>query len=253
METITIPNSYQQNIAAVVHRPRLATEKLAILCPGFLDSKNYDHLRMLADELTQNGYTSVRFDPTGTWESEGDISEYVTSQYIQDIKSVLEHMLLEGAFTHVLLGGHSRGGQVSFLYAARDPRISVALGIMPSYGSVVGKRREDWEASKVKTSSRELPFDKTQTRTFSVPFEHVLDRDQFDAFADVDKIAAPKIFLAGEHDILVPPDRVRALFDHAHEPKTFILAKGIDHEYRQNLNDITKVNALILEALAELF
>ena len=249
MEQIYIQNSSQKNLAAVVHHPETTTNRFAILCPGFLDTKDYNHLRMLADELTKHGYTAVRFDPTGTWESEGDDAEYLTSQYLRDIKSVLEFMLLRGDFSHILLGGHSRGGMVSFLYAAQDPRISVVVGIMPSFGPAVGKPREDWEVAGVITVKRDLPFDTMQTREFSLPFAHVLDRDQFDAFADVDKSSARKIFLAGEKDLSIPPERVQRLFDHASEPKTFILAEGIDHEYRHRPDDIRKVNALILGVL----
>ena len=153
----TIPSS-KGNLAAVIHYPETKTERLAILCPGYLDSKDYDHLVRLAEVLTERGYTVVRFDPTGTWESEGSISEYLTSQYLNDIKNVLEYMLREGDYRYVLLGGHSRGGMVSILYAARDPRISLVLGIMPSSGrSMVGKRREDWQRSGFSISTRDVP------------------------------------------------------------------------------------------------
>src|SRR3989344_857048 len=85
IEKVKIKNSKGQNISAVIHRPDIKTKKLAILCPGFLDTKNYDHLILLSEELLKKGFTVVRFDPTGTWESEGDISEYLTSQYLNDV------------------------------------------------------------------------------------------------------------------------------------------------------------------------
>lgn len=249
MEKIKIFNSNGQNIAAIIDRPAAKTEKLAILCPGYLDTKDYAHLASLANELTKQGYTVVRFDPTGTWESEGDISEYLTSQYLEDIGSVLERMLREGKYTHVLLGGHSRGGQVSVLYAARDPRISQVLGIMPSHGLMTGKRREDWEKTGVSISQRDLPNEGEGMREYRVPFQHVLDREQYDALNEVKKIKVPIVFIAGELDILVPPEKVKKLFDNANEPKKFILAQGIDHEYRHRPAEIEKINALALKGL----
>ena len=36
------------------------------------------------------GYTVVRLQPTGTWDSEGDILDYTTTQYLVDVKHVLE-------------------------------------------------------------------------------------------------------------------------------------------------------------------
>lgn len=249
MEPVKIPNSKGQNIAAFIHRPTAKTEKLAILCPGYLDTKDYTHLTVLAGDLAERGYTAVRFDPTGTWESEGDISEYLTSQYLKDIESVLEYMLAEGVYTYVLLGGHSRGGQVSILYAARDPRISEVLGIMPSHAPVEGRRREDWEKAGVSNSSRDIPDNTEERKSFSVPFQHVLDRDQFNALGDIQKIKVPIVLIAAEFDVSVPPEHVKELFEHAHEPKKLIYLEGMDHEYRHNLEEIKEVNALIMTAL----
>lgn len=82
-----------------------------------------------------------------------------------------------------------------------------------------------------------------------MPFVHVLDRDQFDRFNDVDKITAPKIFIAGELDVLATPEDAQELFQHAREPKMLIVVEGIDHEYRHSPDDIMKVNALILKTL----
>src|SRR3989344_8435825 len=117
MEKLKIPNPKGQNIAAVIHQPETAMGKLAILCPGFLDTKDYAHLVELAKSLANEGYTVVRFDPIGTWESGGDISDYTTSEYLEDIKTVIEYMLHEGNYKHILLGGHSRGAMVSIIYA----------------------------------------------------------------------------------------------------------------------------------------
>jgi len=249
MEPVKIPNSNGQNLAAVIHRSTTKTEKLAILCPGYLDTKDYTHLIMLAEDLANRGYTAVRFDPTGTWESDGDISEYLTSQYLNDIENVLEYMLAEGNYTYVLLGGHSRGGQVSILYAARDPRISEVLGIMPSHAPVEGKRREDWESAGASNSSRDIPGNTEERKSFSVPFTHVLDRDQFDALGDIEKIKVPIVLVSAEFDVSVPPEHVQELFEHANESKKLIYLEGMDHEYRHNREEIEKVNALVMDAL----
>lgn len=249
MERITILNSNGLHLAAVIHRPITKTKKLAILCPGYLDTKDYQHLVMLADALAERGYTAVRFDPTGTWESEGDISEYSVTQYLKDIESVLTHMLREGHYEHVLLGGHSRGGQVSVLYAARDPRISVVLGIMASAGPMKqGPLRNEWEETGISISKRDIPGSE-EKKEFRVPYSHVLDRDLYDAVEDIKKITVPVILVAGEKDILIPPADLQVMFDAANEPKTFILMKDIGHEYRHYPLEIALVNREILKVL----
>lgn len=247
MEKIFIKNKNGQKIAVAVHRPETPSDKLAILCPGYLDTKDYTHLVKLAEALASCGYTVARFDPIGTWESDGDISEYTITQYLDDIKNVLEYMLNQGSFKHILLGGHSRGGRLSILYAARDPRISIVLGIMPSSGSITGKRRAEWEKEGSIFSKRDLPDDKSVVKEFRVPFSHVLDEDKYDVIGDVNKIKAPIILIAGELDNLVLPEDVKEIFDNSNEPKKYIVLKGIGHNYRHNLDEIEIVNNEIIK------
>lgn len=242
-------SSSKGNLAAMIHYPKNETDRLAILCPGYLDSKDYKGLLDLAERLEKQGYAVVRFEPTGTWESDGDISDYTTSQYLEDIKSVLDYILSQTNYKQILLGGHSRGGQVSILYAARDSRISIVLGIMPSSGPIQGQRREEWEKAGISTSLRDLPNDKDKTREFRVPFNHVLDRDQYDTVGDAKKIKVPIIFIAGELDDLVPPDRVREVYNNANEPKKFLIIPNIGHDYRHSDDEVKIVNENILEQL----
>jgi pimeloyl-ACP methyl ester carboxylesterase len=223
-------------------------DKLAILCPGFLDSKDYTGLLELSNRLNEKGYTVVRFDPTGTWNSAGDISDYTMTQYLKDIGNVLEYMLKEKDYKNILIGGHSQGGQLAILYAARDPRINFVLAIMPSAGPTEGERREKWEKYG-HTSKRDLPFDQEKIIEFKVPFNHVLDRDQYNAFEDIKKIKVPILLIAGELDEIVPPEGVEKLFKNASQPKTFLSLPNIGHGYRLNDEEVKFVNEKILERL----
>lgn len=255
-EKIKIKNSKGQYISAVIHRPKEKTDKLAILCPGFLDTKDYDHLVLLAEELKKNNFTVIRFDPTGTWESGGDISEYLTSQYLNDINSILEFMLKKENYKDILVGGHSRGGMVSILYAARDSRISKVLPIMPSTTHPVTKAIKDrlekesaqWKKDGFRISSRNIPG-KIEKRKFNLPYIHAEDRNQFNVPEDIKKIHAPIIFIVGESDVLCPPEEVKNMFNQANEPKKFVLVPGIGHDYRHSIEEIRKVNEIIINNL----
>ncbi len=248
-ESLKIPNSKGQNIAAVLHRPETESDKLAVLCPGFLDTKDYAHLVALADLLCAQGYAVVRFDPTGTWESEGDISEYTTTQYLSDIRSVIDFMLEEKDYSRIMVGGHSRGGQMSLLYAARDTRVSSVVAIMPSSERTFSaKRTEQWKQDGFKISSRDIPNSEAR-KEFKVPYSHVEDKDTYFTTQEVKKIHTPALFIAGEQDDLVLPEYVQELFDLANEPKKFILMKGIGHDYRHSQVEIDQVNAEIISNL----
>src|SRR3989344_7641091 len=242
--------STKGNLAAAIHYPENKTDKLAILCPGYLDSKDYRQLVGLAEVLREQGYTVVRFEPTGTWESEGDISDYTTSQYLEDIKSVLEYMLNQTGYKQILLGGHSRGGAVSILYAAMDSRISIVLGIMPSSGWTMNEaRREELKKAGVSISIRDLPNDQNKTREFPVPYSHAEDRDCYNVLNDVKRVKARVVLIAGALDDIVLPEDVKEIFNNANGPKKFAVIPNIGHDYRFNDEEIKVVNKKVLELI----
>ena len=239
-------------LAAVLHTPENEMSGLSILCPGYLDSKKYKHLVSLAEVLSNRGYAVVRFDPTGTWESSGEISDYTTTQYLEDIKSVLDFMLNRVDYKQVILGGHSLGGMVSILYAAQDPRVSLVLGIMPPSQKILESEvYNKWGEKRVRVSLRDIPGGNGETVEFRVPYSFVEDRKKYDLIGALGKVKVPLILVAGERDKLVPPREVRALFSHAHEPKTFIVVPGVGHGYRGSASEVEKVNKAIEEALAQ--
>jgi len=250
IEKTKIPSS-KGNLAAVIHYPEKKTERLAILCSGYLDSKDYKHLVGLAEVLSKQGYTVVRFDSAGVWESDGNISDYTTTQYIEDIKNVLGYMLHQADYKHIIICGHSRGGQIAILYAAHDPRISLVIGIMPSSKRtmMLGQRYKDWKETGVSISSRDLPNNRDKKIEFRVPYSHGEDHKQYDIIQDVKRIKIPVIFIAGELDESCPPEIVKEIFDNANEPKKFVLIPGIGHDYRFNDNEVKLVNEEILKLI----
>lgn len=249
MKKIKIP-SPKGNIAAVLHYPKNKTDKLAILCPGYLDSKDYNHLKTLAEDLTKLGYTAIRFDPIGTWKSDGNISDYTTTEYLKDVKEVLEYMLRKNNFKQILIGGHSRGGGISILYAARDKRVSEIIGIMAS--SVMSKNDDRViEAKRMgfSISHRDLPEDRNRKIEFKVPYSHFEDNLKYNGLKEIKEIKVPIILIAGELDKMVPAEKVKRIFDNANEPKKFILIPGIGHNYRKYSLQIKLVNNEIIKAL----
>jgi len=270
--------STKGNLSAIINHPNIGTnDKLAILCPGYLDTKDYKHLEELAGRLSEEGYVVVRFDPTGTWESEGDTSDYTTTQYLEDIRQIINHMDTEHAiattaanasnegsqkavqkdeqgYSSILLVGHSRGGQVAILYAARDPRITHVAAIMPSAGPMTGSRRDEWQNAGIKISKRDMPdqlTDQADFKTFSVPFSHVLDRDQYSALRDAHNIHVPILLIAGESDRIISIEEVESIFENANQPKDLRILWGASHDYRRTEADIIRVNNAIMEWLRD--
>ena len=248
---LKIPNSSGKNLAVVIHKPETKTEKLAIICPGFLDTKNYAGLTILANELSNRGYTAVRFDPTGTWQSEGSISEYLTTQYLQDVKSIIDYMMKEGNYTDILLCGHSMGGYISMLYASQDKRISTVVDIMGPYSiNMIGQnsRLDEWKNNGFRKSTRDIP-NSIEIKEFKVPYSFAEDRLKYNVLDVIQKVKIPILFIAGEKDTTVTPEQIKTIFDKANEPKKMVVVPEIGHSYRHNTSEIENVNKVVVDFL----
>ncbi len=237
--------STKGNLSAAIHYPRQETEKLAIICSGFLDTKDYPSLIELANRLAERGYTAVRFDPTGVWKSEGSIADYTTTQYLADVKSVLEHMLAGKKYTEILLGGHSRGGMVSILYTARDSRISKVFSIMSPVGLASG---EEWNTAGMRYSKRDDPNGGDDVE-FEIPISYLEDLNKYNVLKEVTKVKIPILLLAGELDAGITPVDVENLYEQANDPKIFEVIPNIGHDYRLHKEQVGVVNNYILRWL----
>jgi len=233
-------------IAIAIHTPKEQISKLAILCPGYLDSKDYAGLVALADALCEHGYTVVRMDSTGVWESEGNIEDYTVSQYLSDVTSVLDYMLLKDNYEEILLSGHSRGALVAILYAAKNERVTKVLAIMPSYGFDI---RDKWDRNGIRLSRRDLVNNSELNREYAVPISYMDDIEQYRPIESVQKIHVPIVFISGELDDVVLSKDVKALYDLANEPKYFAEIKGVEHDYRLDVEQVKKLTKKAISLL----
>lgn len=243
--------SAKEKIAVVINHPEIKTEKLAVLCSGFLDSKDYAHLAGLAEDLCNEGYTVARFDAYGIWESGGTPNDYTTTQYLADLKSVIDFMETQGDFTHLLLGGHSKGGFAAMYQACLDPRVSVVLAIMSTFPFIKENNQatiEKWEKLGERVSHRDVP-NTDEIKEIILPFSYVADRLPYDLLAELPHLRAPLIMVAGGDDKMALAEDVKVLFNQALEPKEFILLEGIGHDYRKFPEQIKLVNSKILNSL----
>lgn len=108
---------------AVLTRGDKNAEKLALLLPGRLDTKDYGNFVSHAEYLAQRGFFAVAFDPPGTWNSPGGIDLYTTTNYIRAVNELIEYF----GNKPTLLFGHSRGAAVA-IFASSNPAV---VGIVP--------------------------------------------------------------------------------------------------------------------------
>ena len=76
---------------AILSRGDKNSEKLALILPGRLDTKDYVSCVSHADYLASKGYFAITFDPPGTWESSGTTELFTTTNYIKAVNELIAH------------------------------------------------------------------------------------------------------------------------------------------------------------------
>ncbi|GAA4878204.1 alpha/beta fold hydrolase [Paenibacillus vulneris] len=125
---ITIQSEYAE-LAATLHYPASTGSKnpIIIIAHGFIGNRiGVDRLFVkAAREFSEQGYMVLRFDFAGCGESSGDYGSGGLDAMIDQTRSVIDYALKIDCVdpARVILLGHSLGGAVAVLTAARDKRI----------------------------------------------------------------------------------------------------------------------------------
>ena len=225
---------------AVYQQGDIDAEKLVLCLPGRLDTKDYAHMRSHVDFLAEKGYLAVSFDPPGTWESDGDIALYTTTNYLKAIDELIEYF---GNKSTVVLG-HSRGGSMAILAGITNPHVTHFIAVMSHYAP---SERPD-VTEEVRVSYRDMPPGIKPTeekKAFHLPMTYFDDSTEY---TGLETCIKPKLFFLGKEDNMVLPDDVRESYELAAEPKQ-LYELDSEHDYRYHPTAIKEVEQVVFEFL----
>lgn len=134
MERSISIKSGQSDLSATLHYPQGRKEgneqariPIIIICHGFIGSRiGTNRLFVNAARVFSNhGYMVLRFDYEGCGESTGDYGATSLESLVEQTRYVLDYALDIDVIDpeHVILLGHSLGGAVVILTAAKDKRV----------------------------------------------------------------------------------------------------------------------------------
>ncbi len=115
--TLTYPVSYET--------AKKSTVPVVIMVTGSgaqnRDEELFDHkpFLVLADYLARNGIASLRYDDRGTGKSTGDAANGTTENNMKDALAAVDYARGTGKFGRTGVLGHSEGGAIAFMLAAR--------------------------------------------------------------------------------------------------------------------------------------
>lgn len=221
-----------QQIVGILHLPEFKRKvPLVVLVHGWSGNSlgvwNAFFVKA-ARTFAKSGFAVLRFDFRGSGNSEGEFENQTISSMLSDLKNVLAQIVKHEAINSnkIALVGHSQGGYISILHAAKDKRIkSVVLWM---------GRTADLKDFWSKTT-----FDDMKRKGYAIWDEYkvlnkkyVADSAKYNSESALRKIRVPISMIYDELDSIVPPSeglRVKRLAKGIKQMKIF---SDLGHEFK---------------------
>ncbi|MFQ5780786.1 MAG: alpha/beta hydrolase family protein [Nitrospiria bacterium] len=219
-----------EKTAVVLAGPERPTERLVILCHGFMSSKESSTNRALTERLLPNDIATCRFDFFGHNESAGSFQELTLTRCLNQVEGILQWSAQSG-YGKIGLVGSSFGGLVAIITAARHPVLrAAALKCPVSDYPAIWQARLGEGGMKQWRESGILSF-ATMDGKARLEYPFYEDLLKYDTYREAGLIRSPTLIVHGDADEDVPVDQSRHLFDTLQSPKEMEIIPGAGHEF----------------------
>lgn len=238
----TITNSSKEKLDYAFHGDPTDTSLLVIIGHGVTGNKDRPWAVGLADAIADAGLSALRFSFAGNGDSEGDFSKCTISKEMKDLKAIV-NAAEDAGYHKICYAGHSMGGAVGVLSAAKDERIELLISLA---GMVHTKRFCEVEFGDQEPDKGCMWEDED----CPLSQEFVDDMNKIDnVLAKTEKIEVPWLIVHGSADDVVPVEEGREIFAKAYEPKHYVEIEGCDHVFSGD--GLQPMTAAVVEWLQE--
>lgn len=245
---LTFHDQKGHRVSAVLSQPEQPTDRIAVLCHGFLSSKNSTTNKTLTRLLNEQGMATLRFDFFGQGESEGEFEDITTSLAMGQAHAAITHVASNG-FRKIGLVGSSFGGLVSILTAAERKDIACLALKCPVVDFAEELRLEfgpdelaRWQATDTIPN---ITGGSERVRLKYRLYQDCLERIAYEPAA---RITVPTLIVQGQRDELVPLHQCQRLFERLNGPKRLDLLPEADHQFTRG-EDFRVMTAAITDWL----
>jgi hypothetical protein len=230
-EQLVFNDLHGHRVSAILTVPGSDTDRIAVLCHGFLSGKNSTTNKTLTRNLTTRGIATFCFDFFGHGDSDGPFEEITTTLALYQTEAALDLVTARG-YGQIGLVGSSFGGLVATLTAARHSDIDCLALKCPVVDFA--------EELRVTLGPDELPLWQatgTIPNVLGGPDRVRLRYDFYEdclrqiAYGPAERITAPTLIVQGERDECVPLHQSRRLHDALGGSKKLILLPEADHQF----------------------
>ena len=235
-------------VASIVTLPPGGTDKIAVLCHGFLSSKTSSTNKTLTRLLIDHGIGTCCFDFFGQGESDGPFEQITTTVGMQQAQAAID-LLKQQGYRRIGLMGSSFGGLVAILTASQRtdlaclalkcPVVDFAEELRLGFGDDEMAR---WKATDTIPNIMGGP---DRIRLRYAFYDDALRRIAYDPARS---ISAPTLIVQGDKDEHVPLHQSRHLYDALRVKKQLEMLSGADHQFTKG-EDFKQMTTLIADWL----
>jgi pimeloyl-ACP methyl ester carboxylesterase len=242
------PSEKTSAVLAISERP---TDRLILLCHGFMSSKESSTNRALTERLLPQNIATLRFDLFGHGESDGPFEKLTLSRCLSQAERLLT-WCKENGYLQIGLVGSSFGGLVAIHVAAKYPELfAIALKCPVSDYPPIWRARLGEGGMAFWKKSGMLSFSTPEGKA-RLEYSFYEDLLKYNTYRDAAQIQSPTLILHGEADEYVPFDQSLRLFDTlrlTHDRKKMEAIPGADHAFSKP-EDFEKMIEQITEWIA---
>ncbi|MHC9062230.1 alpha/beta hydrolase family protein [Nitrospira sp. CMX1] len=243
-ERFSFLDSQEHRVSAILSLPPGGTDKVAVLCHGFLSSKTSSTNKALTRLLIDHGIGTFSFDFFGQGESDGPFEQITTTLGVQQAQAAIDLMKQKG-YRHIGLMGSSFGGLVSILTASQRTDLACLALKCPVVDFAeelrLGFGPDEMIRWKTTDTIPNIMGDPNRIRLRYVFYEDALRQIAYDPARS---ISAPTIIVQGDKDEHVPLHQSRQLYEALQGKKHLEMLPGADHQFTKG-EDFTRMTTLI--------
>jgi alpha/beta superfamily hydrolase len=237
----TIKNSLNETLD-YTFAPGIDAEKksdwIVVLGHGVTGNKDRPVVVDPANALNAAGFDTLRFSFAGNGESEGDFREATISKEVGDLAAVLD--AVSASYSKIAYIGHSMGGAVGVIQAAKDKRINALISLA---GMI------DTKAFATTEFGDETPDEGLMWEEESCPLSSKYMHDLCETIGTVapltETITAPWLLVHGTADDVVLPKDTEQIQSLKGDAVEVIFVHGADHSFNEPAHKAQMTEAVV--------
>lgn len=202
---------------------------LIVIGHGLTGNKDRPLLIALAEGLAKNGWPSLRISFSGNGNSEGSFTDSNITKEVDDLESVIAQA---GEGKHIAYIGHSMGGAVGILTAARNQEIKTLISLAGMVHTADFVKREFSDVvpdAGLMWDEPSCPLSQSYVDDL-VQIKNTLDTAR--------ELHQPCLLMHGKADDVVLPADSQDLLNVLNDQSRLVEIEGADHSFEGYYNEL---------------